>query len=222
MLHADRVDCSSTVKLSNLTSALPTYSKFLQLSKELSENAAPDVSSDFIPRFRSTLAQQKDLSRSLQIQQQMIAAQQQDLAYIPNSDDALQHKADVEALSNGFETYLANLETVDHLQLEIESLESTLQLYSEQLELDSPGRISQLSTISETQHSRFKQLAQALSKQELRRQIAESELAEIESNIAQYQDDLQCFSNSSDTTTLEDLIQQCETHAAEFSHQEDR
>ena len=211
-----------TVKLSNLTSALPTYSKFLQLSNQLAENTAPEVSSDFIPRFRSTLAQQKDLSRRLQIQQQMIADQQQDLASIPNSDEALQHKAEVEALSNGFETYLANLEAVEHLQREIESLESTLQLYSEQLELNTPDRISQLSTISETQHSQFKQLAHALSKQELRRQLAESELAEIESNIAQYQDDLQCFANSSDTTALEDLIQQCENHAAEFSHQEDR
>lgn len=220
--HSLSENRSRTVKLSNLTSALPTYSKFLQLSKELLENTAPEVSSDFIPRFRSTLAQQKDLSRSLQIQQQMIENQQQDLANIPNSDEALQHKSDVEALSNGFETYLANLEAVEHLQREIESLESTLQLYSEQLELDSPDQISQLSTISETQHSQFKQLAQALSKQDLRRQLAASELAEIESNIAQHQDDLQCFSNSSDSTTLEDLIQQCETHAAEFSHQEDR
>lgn len=211
-----------TVKLSNLTSALPTYSKYLQLSNQLAESTAPEVSSDFIPRFRSTLAQQKDLSRSMQIQQQRVSDQQQDLASIPNSDEALQHKAEVEALSNGFETYLSNLEVVEHLQREIESLEATLQLYSEQLELDSPDKISQLSTISETQHSQFKQLAQALSKQELRRQLAESELAEIESNIAQYQDDLQCFSNSSDTTALEDLIQQCETHAAEFSHQEDR
>ncbi|MEO1857258.1 MAG: AAA family ATPase [Rubritalea sp.] len=211
-----------TVKLSNLTSALPTYSKFLQLSNELRENTAPEVSSDFIPRFRRTLAQQKDLSRSLQIQLQMIADQKQELASIPSSDEALQYRADVEALSNSFETYLANLEAVEHLQLEIELLESTLQLYSEQLELDSPDRISQLSTISESQHSEFKQLAQDFSKQELRRQLVEYELVEIEANIAQHQDELKCFEHSSDTTELEDLIQQCETHAAEFSQQEDR
>ena len=213
---------SRALQLSNLTSALPTYSKFLQLSSQLEANSAPDVSSDFIPRFRSTLAQQKDLSRSLQIQQQSILDQQQDLAKIPDSDAALQHIVEVEVLSNGFETYLANLEAVEQLQREIESLESTLQIYSEQLELDSPDQIDQLSTISEIQHSQFKQLAQALSKQELRRQLAESELTEIESNIAQHQDDQQCFSNSSDTSELEDLIQLSESHAAELPHQEVR
>jgi uncharacterized protein YhaN len=224
----DRIDQSlsnnrsRSFKLGNLTSALPSYSKYLQFNKELTENEAPDVSSDFIQRFRSTLAEQKDLSRSLQIQLQSIADQKKELANIPDSTEALQHQAEVEVLSNGFETYLANLETVDHLQREVESLESTLQLYSEQLELDSADKIAELSTISETDHSQFRQLAQALSRQDHLRQLAEAELAEIESNIAQYQDDLKCFSNSTDTSALEDLIQLCETHAADLSHQEDR
>lgn len=213
---------SRTEKLNNLTKALPSYSKYQQLIKQLSEIDAPDLSSDFIPRFRETFAQKKNLSRELQILQQSIADQQTELDQIPNSTDALQHLADVESLSNGFETYLANIETVDYLQREIETHEATLQLYSEQLELASPDKIAELSTISESHHSQFKQLVQALSKQNHLSQLAHAELAEIDSNIVQYQDDLQSFSNSSDTSELEDLIQLCESHAGQISNQEER
>ena len=224
----DRVDQSlrdnrsRTVKLSNLTSALPTYSKLLEIIKDLAENDAPDVSSDFIQRFRKTLAEQKDISRSLQIQQQNIADQQKELAGIPDRNPALLHQAEVEVLSNGFETYLANLETVDHLQREIESLESALQLFAEQLDLDSRDQIAELSTISEADQSQFRQLAQSLNKQDNLRQLAEVEVAEVESNIVQYLDDLKCYSNSTDTSQIEEQIQLCESHAAEIGHQEDR
>ena len=187
---------SRTLKLTNLTSALPTCTKFLQLSQDLEQNKAPTVSSDFVQRFRSTLAKHKDLSRTLQINQQNIKTQQQELAAIPDSSVPLRHTAEIESLTNGYETYLANLEAVEHLQSEIEQIEALLQLYSEQLELSSPSAIAQLSTISETDHSQFKQLVHSISKHDNLMKLAESELSEIESSIAQYETDLKNFSNS--------------------------
>lgn len=211
-----------SLQLTNLTSALPTYTKFLQLSDALDSNTAPSVSSDFVQRYRSSLASYKDVSRTLQAQKLNIEEQQKQLERIPESAAALQFTADIETLTDGYETYLANCEAVDHLQREVAQLEATLQLYSEQLELRSVDEITQLSTISETTHSQFKQLSQSLSKQNHQRELAQAELAEIDSNITQHQDDLQCFSNSNDTSAIEELVQRCETHQAGVAQHEER
>ncbi|MBK1790160.1 YhaN family protein [Persicirhabdus sediminis] len=207
------------VKLNSLSSALPSYDKFIQLSRDLVENEAPEVSSDFVDRFRRTLASYRDLARQLQILQQNIATRQNELSSIPKASEVLEQQAKIESLGSGLETYRANIEIVEHLRLDIESAQASLELFADQLDLSSADQINELTTISESRHSQYKQLAHTLNKQEQQRQSADAELVDAEARIARHESELKNFSSFPDTSEMEELIGRCNSHQHELAQQ---
>jgi len=215
-------DRKKITKLTNYITAFPSYKNYLSLQRDLENNTAPDVSSDFVQRFRKTYNRHQEVKNELSFVNIRIEEQQKELNAIPDYKEILQYRENIEELNNNYKVYQSNLKIIEQLNLKIREIESDLQRSAQQLGLESIEEIQQLQVIPKTIQEQFKKLARTIEEQKICIDSTEEKLKEKERSIAEYEEVLKNISNTIDTTNLEELSKRCEKHNTQLSEHKSR